>query len=376
MKRIFGSPSKYVQGAGALIQLGAYTDSLGGKALLVASREDQARVQEQLDAASAAHPFQWIGGDFQGACSTGEVARLRRLCAHHGCAVVIGLGGGRALDTAKAVAHYEQLPVIIVPTIASTDAPCSALAVIYKENGELDTYVTLRRNPDLVLADTAIIAKAPVRFLIAGMGDALSTYFEARSCYRSSAAGSSVQGCSRTALAIARACYETLKADSGPAAASCTAGEASEALDNIVEANLLMSGLAFEGCGLAAAHAVHNGLTLLEETRRFLHGEIVAFGVIVHLMLEDAPDAELKEVTAYCRSLGLPVSLTDLGLQNVEEERLMAAARAACDQTGPMGNMPVPVTPEQVYAAMRRAPLGAGILKGSPDIDTIRGIEA
>ena len=117
---------------------------------------------------------------FNGECCRKEIDRLGHELQAHGCRGVIGVGGGKTLDTAKAVAHYQQLPVVLIPTIASTDAPTSALSVLYTEQGEFAEYLIYPRNPDMVVMDSAIIAKAPVRLLVAGMGDALSTYFEAR----------------------------------------------------------------------------------------------------------------------------------------------------------------------------------------------------
>lgn len=106
----------------------------------------------------------------------------------HGCDAIIGIGGGKALDTAKAVAtNLGDLPTIIIPTIASNDAPCSSVAVIYNEQGVVIKALMMKHNPDLVLVDTGIIAQAPKQYLVSGMGDALSTYFEARACQRSGA---------------------------------------------------------------------------------------------------------------------------------------------------------------------------------------------
>ncbi|RAV01459.1 glycerol dehydrogenase [Paenibacillus sp. YN15] len=353
MKRGFMSPSIYAQGENRLLELGGYVRRVAGegKVFLVAGREDRQRVSHLLEEALRKEPFPVVHGDFSGRCTEGEIVWLAELCAQETCAAVVGLGGGSALDTAKAVAHELGLPVIIIPTIASTDAPCSAASVVYKDTGELSRYIALATPPEVVLVDTGIIARAPVRFLTAGMGDGLSTWFEARANVRAA----SGLGVSQAGQAIARRCYEVLLADAPAAKAACEAGRTDEALERVVEAVLLLSGLGFENGGLAAAHAVHNGLTLLPETRPYLHGEIVAFCTLVQLVLEQAPAAELEAVLGFSAGLGLPVTLGQIGLDGAEDGRLLPAAQAACSPDNPMGNMPFPVSPGDVLAALREA---------------------
>lgn len=186
---------------------------------------------------------------------------------------MIGIGGGKTLDTAKAIAFYQKLPVLVVPTIASTDAPTSALSVIYSEEGEFEEYLMYPTNPDMVVMDTAIIAKAPVRLLVAGMGDALSTYFEAQACYDAHAVSMAGGESTLAAVTLARLCYETLLEEGYKAKLAVEAGVATTAVERIVEANTYLSGIGFESSGLAAAHAIHNGFTVLEECHHLYHGE-------------------------------------------------------------------------------------------------------
>lgn len=352
MRKIMISPSKYIQGEDELQNLGEYILEFSDCALLVASKADQARVKVQLDTAQANNSFRLIYGEFQEECSRKEIERMQKLAKDNGCGVIVGLGGGKALDTAKAVSSLSKKPVIIVPTIAATDAPTSKLAIIYTEDGAFEEYFHLRQNPNLVLVDVSIIAKAPTRFLVSGMGDALSTYFEARSCLRSGANNMPGGKSTKAAFAIATTCYETLLEESLKAKAACDMNVVTPALENIVEANILLSGLGFESSGLAACHSIHDGLTVLEETHHFYHGEKVAFGVIVHLVLENAPAEELNTVIAYCKSVGLPTCLKNLGIVDVTREKMMRVAEAACAPGETIHNMPFPVTPEKVYAAI------------------------
>lgn len=355
MKRVFISPAKYVQGEGELYNIGAYVKDYSNRALLVASKVDQQRVQNYLDKAIEKNTFDLIYGEFNEECTKKEIERIKLLAIKEDCGVIIGLGGGKALDTAKAAAYNSKKPVIIVPTIASTDAPTSKLAIIYTEEGQFEEYYHLNKNPDLVLVDTGIIAKAPTRFLVSGMGDALSTYFEARSCIRSGANNMPGGKSTKAAYALATLCFETLMEDSYKAKVASDMNVVTQALDNIVEANILLSGLGFESSGLAAAHAIHNGLTVLEETHHYMHGEKVSFGTIVHLVLENAPEEELYQVIDYCKSVGLPTCLKDLGIVAVSEEKVMAVAEAACAEGETIHNMPFGVTKEMVYGAILTA---------------------
>lgn len=352
MKKVMISPAKYIQGEDELYNLGTYVSDFSNKALLVASKVDQARVQKYLDKALENSSIEIVFGEFKEECTRNEINRMKKLAEDNNCGVFIGLGGGKALDTAKAASFLSKKPVIIVPTIASTDAPTSKLAIIYTEKSEFEEYFHLHKNPDLVLVDTGIIAKAPARFLVAGMGDALSTFFEARACIRSGANNMPGGKSTKAAFALATLCFETLMEESLKAKAACEMNVVTQALENIVEANILLSGLGFESSGLAAAHAVHDGLTVLEETHHFMHGEKVSFGTLVHLVLENAPEEEIENVIGYCKSVGLPTCLNDLGITEVTEEKIMKVAIAATAEGETIHNMPFPVTAKAVYSAI------------------------
>ncbi len=365
MRKAFICPSKYVQGENELMNLGYFVGTFGKKALLIAHELDVLRVKKQLDQTAENYQIEFIESGFRGECSLEEIERLNSLAKEKGCDCTIGLGGGKAIDTAKCVAKGDAL--IIVPTIAATDAPTSHSAVIYTEEGAFHDYDYFKQNPSVVLVDTKVIANAPVRFLVSGMGDALSTYFEARATKKSFGhvnAGlpcGAMEGKAATSVstnasyALAKLCYETLLSDGYLAKLSAEQKQVTVALENIVEANILLSGLGFESGGLAAAHAIHDGLTILEETHHYFHGEKVAFGTLAQLVLENAPLSEIQEVLEFCLKVGLPVCLSDIGVENLSDEALYAVAEKASIPEESIHNMPFPITIEAVAAAIRTA---------------------
>ena len=353
MARIFISPSKYVQGPGELTRLGEYAKAYGAHALVVISEGGLRRsgdvITASLEAAGVAHTYD----SFNGECSQAEIDRLVEVFRASGADFVVGVGGGKIFDTAKAVAAAVDVPVVIVPTIAATDAPCSALSVIYTDDGQFKEYQFFKQNPNLVLMDTDVISKSPVRLTVSGMGDALATYFEARACKRSDATTCAGGHVTEAAMALARLCYETLISDGLKAKLALEAGACTESVEKVIEANTLLSGLGFESAGLAGAHAIHNGMTALPETHAFYHGEKVAFGTLTQLVLENAD--ELYEVLDFCVEVGLPVTFAQLGVKDASWERVLEVARLACAPSDTLGNMPFEVTPEKVAAAMLAA---------------------
>ncbi|WP_025690418.1 glycerol dehydrogenase [Paenibacillus zanthoxyli] len=352
MTRNIMSPAKYIQGKGEIRRLHRYCAELEGKkAYIVADAFVLANYEKEISEGFQGGDVSYVLHSFTGECSLKEVQRIVEAVKESEADVIIGIGGGKTLDAAKAVGFYSRLPLIVAPTVASTDAPCSALSVLYTEDGRLDKYLYLRSNPDRVVVDTELVAKAPVRLLVAGMGDALSTYYEARACRRSAESRGENKS-TIGAYALAQACRDTLLADGLQAKQDAENGILSEAVENIIEANIYLSGIGFESGGLAAAHAIHNGLTLLEETRPVMHGEKVAFTTIVQLVLENAPIQELEEIIKFNRSIGLPVTLEEMHLSAEQQDRLRIAAEASCAPGTPMDNMPFSVTSENIVKAM------------------------
>jgi glycerol dehydrogenase len=352
MAKILNSPSKYIQGAGELSRIGSHVKSIGTHALVLISASGLKRsgddIRRGFEDAGMPVDFEVFNGE----CSKPEINRVMDVVKKTGSDVIIGVGGGKVFDTSKATAFYLKMPVVICPTVAASDAPCSALSVIYTPEGVFDEYLFLPANPNMVIMDTAVIAKSPVRLTISGIGDALATYFEARACLRKNADTCAGGKATLAGMALAELCLNTLLAEGEKAKVALQTGSCTQAVEKIVEANTLLSGLGFESGGLAAAHAIHNGLTVLEECHHMYHGEKVAFGTLVQLILEDAPLDELEKIAGFCVRIGLPVTMEQLGVKELTREKAMAVAKTACAENDTMGNMPFTVTPEAVCDAI------------------------
>lgn len=350
MASIIASPSRYIQGKGEIKNLCTYAENYGSNLFVLTSPSGRKRVEPSITEGQKDAKITYEA--FNGECCMTEINRVMDMCEKAGSEVIVGIGGGKIHDTAKAVAYYMKKPVIIVPTIASTDAPCSALSVIYTDDGVFEKYLFLPASPNMVLVDTDIVSKAPERLLVAGMGDALATYFEARACQQSDASNCVGGKITRAAMALAELCYETLIDEGIDAKLAVRENICTKAVEHIIEANTYLSGIGFESGGLAGAHAIHNGLTAIPETHELYHGEKVAFGTLVQLVLEGADQDEIQEVLGFCQEAELPTTLADLGIKEVKEDQIMEVARLACSPDDTLGNMPFEVTPEDVYAAI------------------------
>lgn len=288
------------------------------------------------------------------------VEQLSLACSGHQPTVVVGLGGGKVLDSAKAVSVRLGLPVITVPTIASNDSPTSSAIAMYDDNHHLVAVDMMDANPLAVLVDTELIAAAPSHFLRSGIGDAIAKVYEADGC----AGGTGVTPLGTRPLAIAgaiaRACHDTLRADGVQALADCEAKSVSPAVERVVEAAVLMSGLAFENGGLSLAHSLTRGLMRVEGARDLLHGYHVAWGALVQLEAEGRPADEVADLASFLRSAGLPVSSADLRLPRPWNEQHVAIARHTMSAPH-LANLRVQVDEPAIVGAIERVDRLAGL---------------
>ena len=350
--RMMRAPQKYVQGKDALLHFHEEMKDLGNRWLFICSHSGYQSCHDKIEESYQGKDDYRQYEIFGGVSSVGEIERMKKLVEENDINVVVGVGGGSAIDTAKATAYYEHLPVVIIPTVVATDAPCTGLSVIYNDDKTFNSYLFYPKNPEAVIVDSEIIAHAPVSFLVAGMGDALGTYFEARACDRTDAPSLENGGITRSAMALCRLCYDTLREYGKAAKTACELQVVTPALEAVIEANVYLSGVGADNGGLAVAHSFYNGLTALGG-HSAPHGNCVAFGTLVQLVLERATKEEFRQVQDFCLEVGLPVTLAEIGI--TEEAQIQVIAEKACAEGESIHNMVADVTPDQLYAAIKAA---------------------
>lgn len=330
--RAWGSVGHYIQGPEVIQSVARYASMFGENHLYVMD----AFVRQMLGDSIFSGYDQLAESTYDVVTFEGEISRARIDCVCQEAGdchdVIVAIGGGKVIDVAKMLAE-GAVALVVCPTIAATDAPTSAMSILYTDEGRMSNIVLHVKNPDLVLVDTQVIAHAPVRFLSAGIGDALSTYYEGVSNERTGHVnyvwGDTETGVATLAgKAIAHACVETLFRD-GPAAVRANAtGIVTPAFENVVEANVLLSGIGFENVGCSLAHGLGNAMTVVPGGERSMHGERVGFSTLSLLIAEDYASDEIEGVASLCVECGVPVTFEELCL-DPSEDNLEMIARAA-----------------------------------------------
>jgi len=360
MVKNFISPSRYMQGPNALFKCGEYISKVGKKAYILGGKTALSETLDTIKKGLLENNVEIVATEvFSGECTAKKINQYGEDAKKKGAEVIIGVGGGKAIDTAKGVASKSNCSTVVIPTIASTDAPTSCFSVVYTEEGAVEDLWVYPTNPFMVVVDTEVIARSPVRTLVSGMGDALATYYEARTC-RENGRATTIAGERPTdlAFAVATLCRETLFEYGLEAKKSIEAKVVTPALEKVVEANVLLSGLGFESGGLSGAHGTIEGLTVLHDDPKYdistLHGEEVAFGTIVLLIIEGRPFKEVEEVIKFCKLVGLPTTFEELGIGNITDEDLWKAAEYATTRAI-LNNLNMEVTAKVVYNGMKAA---------------------
>ena len=323
---VFGAPRRYVQGPGVLASIGQELASIGRSAVLLADERVMALISDTVPQSAKAAGVTLRLLPFGGEITYDEIARLVAEIGDDVPDIVISAGGGKTIDTGKIVARDTGTAFVSVPTIASNDSPTSHIAVIYDADHKLVGVEEHKSNPDLVLVDTEVVIKAPLALLSAGVGDALVKVFEVEQCIGSG--GKNVFGAQSplSALALARACYTTVRDNLDGAYAAHAAGTPNPAFEALVEAAVLMSGLAFESGGLSVSHGMTRGLSAVPGIAQALHGHQVAYGLLVQLELEQRDPAFMDDMRTFFRAAKLPLTLRELGADQASNSTVSTIA--------------------------------------------------
>ncbi|MFD2369151.1 iron-containing alcohol dehydrogenase family protein [Brevibacillus sp. GCM10020057] len=348
-------PGKYVREEGLLHEIGSYTRAFGNGALMIGGKTALSVAEPAISASLQKEGlenkgFIWYGGE----CSWSKVEELRAVVQERKPEVLVAVGGGKAIDTVKAVAFAENLPLIAVPTIAATCAPATSIAIMYDDEGTFIEISHRSKAPNVVLADTKIISAAPYRFLVAGIGDTLAKWFESSASVRKS----QPTALNQSAVRLAEGLYQLLL-EKGPAAIeTIKQGKVDQAVNDVIDSIILISGSVSgyggDDCRTAAAHAIYSGLTIFPEVHDTYHGEIVAFGILSQLVLEGKSEETIRELIAYYQKVELPYTLEHMAIKELTPEqwdRLGVVTVGIED----MANMPFAVTPEMVVNAIQGA---------------------
>ena len=354
--RVLVAPQRYIQGAGVLNHVGRYIKSLMGvkRAAILASRRGLDAQGAQVAKSLQANSIDSVNARFNGECTIAEIGSHAEALQDQRVDCLIAVGGGKVSDAGKCIAHRLHIPTVVVPTLASTDAPCSALSVVYTPDGTTDHVEFFRQNPEMIIVDTDVVADASERYLVAGMGDAMATWYEARVCLNNPTARNMLGALPTLAsCAIGEICAHTLFEHGEAAAKSVLASKNDDSVDKVVEANTLLSGLGFESGGLALAHAIAVALPAIDVVHdNYLHGEMVAIGTMAQLAMEQSDDAE--RVARFFARVGLPINLGQISMtpeQSGDIDTLVDATLAR-----PIAhNMPMPVTRDSVRDAIFKA---------------------
>ena len=350
--RVFTATSRYMQGPGLLDRLGPLTLELGQRAVVVCDAEVRRmfgdRLQRCFDEAKA--PVRIL--DFVGDITHASIDELSYAAAEFGADVVVGVGGGKSIDSGKAVARKLEARFVSVPTIASNDGPASNAIAVYDDSHHLVDILFMRRNPDLVLVDSQVIISAPLVFLRAGLGDALSKKFESDACV--AAGGLTLQQVppSPTGRMLAEGCYSLLRAHAAAGLRDAALGKVTEDVERLIEGAVLLSTLAFENAGLSMAHAMARGVPFTARGARSLHGLHVAYGLLVQFVLERRTRAFLDDMLAFYAETGLPKSLRDLGVPDPTEEEFEAILEGVMGSPS-LKRFPITVEPDTIRMAMQ-----------------------
>ena len=294
----------------------------------------------------------WYGGE----ASVQNLEMLETISQVRGADMIFAVGGGKALDTGKALAHRLGKKVFTFPTIASTCAACTAVSILYKPDGSFDRPFFLPQPPAHAFIHLPVIASAPEKYLWAGLGDTYAKYFEATM----SARGVELKHYHALGVGISAMCLEPLLKYGRTAMEDHRRGEVTPALEqtvltvivNTAAASILLTQEGIIDFNTGLAHAIYYALTSFPDLpveKEHLHGEVVGFGTLA-LLLVDGQEEMYGTMKAFNESVALPTKIGDIGIKPEDLDRVLPRVLEMHD----IDRSPYPITLPMLREAFRR----------------------
>ena len=336
-------PAKYLRKSGILQHTGDYVRPFGRRCIVSGGRRALAvagdALCESLDASGVR-----VGVHlFEGQCCQENIDTIVATCLDHNAEVVVGVGGGRSLDSAKAAASALRVPIICVPTVASTCSAATPAVVLYDAEGRFDRGMTLPDAPNLVMVDPQLIADAPVEYFTPGILDALSKWYEMEPIYaHMTGTDLHTNGAMRLALLLRDTVHEKGVSAIEAVRRNTVTADLLEMIDLCIYQTALIKCLSLSTLRIGVAHAVYNALTCVPAARSHMHGTIVGYGMALQLSALESGDEALRPVLALFQELGSVPSLENLGVSPTREITDLLIERCMSDPG--IGAMPQSIT--------------------------------
>ncbi len=347
------SPAQYISRENILEDCGKFISRWGKKALVSGGNRAMKSIEDKLFPALDKSGIGWEKLMFSGECCDENISKIAEKAKRVKADVIIGVGGGKSLDSAKAAAESCGVPIVCIPTIAATCAASSALSVIYTSGGVHQRDYYLEKNPNLVLVDPAIIANAPIEYLESGILDSLSKWYEGRAAFKGI---KDPDVSTSSAIRLSLLLNEIMEKEAESAVKAVKNRQVTSAVITIIDLNIYLAAV-IQGFGKrtrgAAAHCIHSGLSVLEESHSIPHGFKVGYGIIVQLFMEETPVNEIGRVVNFFRLMDLEPSFKGMKLPFSPQILKAVAEKSLLGDT--MKYMPFEVTADKVVAAMEKA---------------------
>jgi len=366
------TPESYINEDGILKSSGKYIAKLGRNALIVGGKTALSVAGEELYKSLNSSGVSFKIKEFKGYPTERSIEKYTSIARELGVDLIIGVGGGVVLDLVKAVGEKSNVSVVTVPTIAATCAAWSALSVLYDEDGKHKDYLILNNSPKLVLVDTGVISRAPIRYLNAGIGDTVVKWYEA--------SPHAVEGQKdislRIGLQTSKLALDILNNRDVSTLNNAIGNNATQDISEVVDSIIILAGLVGSINGGqhrgAIAHALHDSFTTIPDTRESLHGEKVIFGLIVQFILEKKTEKEIELIISFMNSLNLPVTLSQLGINDDIPNKVATLAKGIDILEKELDKLNFEVSTNLIEQAIKKADLyGQNSLKSKNSSDKI-----